>query len=112
MMCDSTGFPYSFWLYEGIYSNNQPKSILLGDNRSAKLQELVLDFVGDVVHPNHTFIFDNYYSSLELGLALNSRSIRFLCTVRSDRPTELFSRISENIKKRGNIYGLLHKDQV
>jgi hypothetical protein len=106
---DRTGFPRSFWLYEGMDKQKHIKSILLQKPRSAKTKDVVFDFVDDATSYDHRYIFDNYFSSLETGMELNKRNVRFISTIRSDRPTALFSQISKHLKVQGDYYSLRHK---
>jgi hypothetical protein len=64
-----------------------------------KLFELCKDFVESSNGENLFLYADNYYGSFELADYLNSKNIKFVCTIRTNKNKWLFNYLHTNLKK-------------
>ena len=82
VLCDSSGYSYSFEIFTGAGSNvilpNMP-DLGAAANVVVRLSQTIPNFV------NHIVYFDNFYTTLPLLIYLRSRGIYSLGTIRSGR---------------------------
>ena len=59
--------------------------------RSAKTQDIVLDFVKELPSTNHLIIADSYYGDLPLAIKLDKEGYKFILCCKKDRPSKNFN---------------------
>ncbi len=105
-LCDIAGYMYSFFTYKGQKSLRSTKSVAT----------IVQDFANDMPQDDQTrvLVFDNYYSSLKLSKSLMEKNVLHICTVRSNRPAQLFANhLQKQVSDKQREYTwLVYKNQL
>lgn len=97
VMCDYTGFSYSFEVYSGAGDNLVPENAPNLGSSSNVVVRLSAKIPDDV---NHIVYFDNFYTSLGLLTYLRSRGIYSLGTVRANRVPNIKLSTDTDLAKR------------
>jgi hypothetical protein len=92
VLSDTHGYTYSFWLYRGSASPFATDTVSVVLNHLATLPTDKIFYLG----------VDNYYSSLQLAEKIVEKypNIRFIGTVRQNRPNWLWKPISDEAEQK------------